>query len=274
MSIDVNFWGTRGSYPQCGEDYQEFGGHTSCVSLHADTNLFIIDGGSGLGKLSSFVEGKNIKKAHLFLSHLHMDHISGFPSFRPFWQEDFEAYIYCAKEISIEFGGVEAAFNSYFTPPYFPILWQDFPSQKQYYDFSVGDTLSPEADCEVKTMLMNHPGGASGYRFSLEGKSVVYLSDTNHTDGIFDRLIEFSREADLVIYDATFSEAEHQKFPHYGHSTWEKACELAIRSDCKNLALHHHDYGKTDGELREIERQAKILFPGAFAARCGQKIVI
>ena len=87
MSIDVNFWGTRGSYPQCGEEYQEFGGHTSCVSLQANGSLFIIDGGSGLGKLSTSIGDQKIKKAHVFLSHLHMDHICGFPAFYPFWQQ-------------------------------------------------------------------------------------------------------------------------------------------------------------------------------------------
>lgn len=274
MTINVTFLGTRGSYPQCGDNYREFGGHTSCISLQTGDNLYIIDAGSGLGKLAPLVQEKNLKKAHLFLSHLHMDHICGIPSFRPLWNQDFEVHVYCANEVSGAFGGASAALNTYFSPPYFPVSWKDFPAKQIHLDFNIGESLSPERGCKVETILLNHPGGACGYRFILEGKSIVYLSDTNHTDGIFESLVSFSQGADLVIYDSTFDTCQHKKFPHYGHSTWEKACELAIESRCKRLALHHHDYDKTDTELQDVERQSQERFAGAFAARCGQKVVL
>ncbi len=282
MSIEVNFWGTRGSYSQCGEEFAEFGGLTSCVSFHHKGNVYIIDAGSGIGKLSSQLDlldiNEEYRKTHIFLSHLHMDHICGFPSFLPIWDPKFKAKIYSAQEVSSEFGGVEAALQAYFSPPYFPVSWGDFPAQRDYCEFKAGETLFPEGGCKVQTLLLNHPGGACGYRFSIGGKSIVYLSDTNHADDVsgdfFEKLVGFSKGADLVIYDATYNCSQYQKFSHYGHSTWEKGCELALKAGCVSLALFHHDYEKTDHDLRAEESEAKRLFPGAFVARCEQIFVI
>jgi ribonuclease BN (tRNA processing enzyme) len=274
MAINVIFWGTRGSYPQDGEAYHEFGGLTSCISIHQGRDIFILDGGSGLGKLSSYIQEKGIKNVHLFLSHLHMDHICGLPSFSPLWDKDFEIHIYCGKDVSAPFGGVEAALAAFYAPPYFPIPWKDFPSKRHYHDFDLGKSLHPQSTCQVDTIWLNHPGGAIGYRLNMGEKSIVYLSDTSHLEGAFERFIPFSQNAHLLIYDANFNENQFSQFSHYGHSTWEKACELARIARCDYLALHHHDYQKTDYDLRIEEQEAKALFPRAFAAKCSQRMVI
>lgn len=278
MSIDVHFWGTRGSYFMNGPEFQEFGGHTSCISLHHEDDLYIIDAGSGLVSFSNALTqwfhdgGIPPRKAYFFLSHLHMDHICGLPTFHPLWNPDFEAYFYCG--VAHQYGGLEAVLESYFAPPFFPVPWNQFPCEKTHFDFHIGETLSPTGHSQVRTILLNHPGHASGFAFHLDGKKIVYLCDTNHDSGFLDHFIDFSENADLLIYDATFDSKKHAQYAHYGHSTWEKACEVALKAKVDQLALTHHDIFSTDAHLRLVEEAAKIIIPDAFAARCGQKLIL
>lgn len=279
MSIDINFWGTRGSFFKNGPECHEFGGHTSCISIHHADNLYIIDGGSGLGNLGILLEEKHFKDnpttpltAHFFLSHLHLDHICGLANFRPVWHENFKGNFYCG--IAHEYQGLKMALDRFYTPPFFPIPWSEFPCQKKHYDFTIGSILNPTPTCSVETILLNHPGDGSGFAFHLNGRKIVYLCDTSHADGFFDRFVTFAKQADLLIYDASYCADEFKVVRHFGHSTWEKACELAAKANVGQLALTHHDFLKDDECLRKIEQEAQQRFPTAFAARCNQKIIL
>jgi len=66
--MKITFLGTNGFYPtELGE--------TVCVLIETDKYNLILDAGSGLQKYDQF-DYKN-KPAYIFLSHLHLDHISG-----------------------------------------------------------------------------------------------------------------------------------------------------------------------------------------------------
>lgn len=274
MTLSITFHGTRGSFPQGGPEYNTFGGNTSCVSLITQNNIYVIDAGTGLGKLAPLIQEHFASELHLFLSHLHMDHIAGLPSLQQMWNKNFRFHLYTAKEIMAPYGSLEKILNTYYTPPYFPIVWSEFPSQKTYHPFDMEATLHPTSECTVETIALNHPGGSCGYAFSIDNKKIVYLSDTNHTNGAYEKFLPFISKADLLIYDSTFNEDEHAHFPHFGHSTWEIACDLALKSNVKSLALYHHDYNQTDVELLSREEQAKLIFPNSFFARCNQKLTL
>lgn len=279
MSIEINFWGTRGSFFKDGPDCHEFGGHTSCVSLHHGDDLFIIDAGSGLSNLGFYLEQMLSPQkfeegvvGHFFLSHLHLDHICGFPSFHPIWDSRFEAHLYCG--VGHEYGGLSSALTRFYSPPYFPVSWNDFSCHKYHYDFHIGSILHPTPNCSVETILLNHPGHGSGFAFHVGGRKIVYLCDTSHADGFFERFVIFAKEADLLIYDASYCKEQFDKIPHFGHSTWEKACELAEKADVSHLALTHHDFKKNDETLRQVESDARKRFPSVFAARCHQRLIL
>ena len=42
---------------------------------------------------------------------------------------------------------------------------------------------------KVRTAALNHPNGATGYRIDHEGRSICYITDTEHVPGKIDRNI-------------------------------------------------------------------------------------
>ncbi len=85
-------------------------------------------------------------------------------------------------------------------------------------------------------------------------------------------MLALIEKADLVIYDAIYTDEEMESRRGFGHSTWQQGIKLCKAAGAKRLALFHHDPFRTDAELAKIEAQAKTGFPGAFAARDGQSL--
>src|SRR5882762_11720624 len=79
----IQFWGVRGSIPTPGPDTVHFGGNTSCVEVRAADKLLVFDGGTGLRLLGKQLVKQMPLEAHIFFSHVHWDHIQGFPFFAP-----------------------------------------------------------------------------------------------------------------------------------------------------------------------------------------------
>ena len=94
--------------------------------------------------------------------------------------------------------------------------------------------LRPAAGVEVRTGRLNHPGGATGYRLEAGGRSVCYVTDTEHPErGRDPDVIRLIEGADLVIYDCTYTDQEYGRFRGWGHSTWEEGLRL-----CRAAGAH------------------------------------
>jgi len=266
----LTFWGVRGSAPQCGADYQKVGGHTSCVSLTIGPSLIIFDAGTGMINLGNWVAKKGYKSATVLLSHLHLDHVVGLPFFAPLLQPTFSIDILSSGLES--FGGVKTALSRLFVAPYFPLSLSEVSAEVTYHDFKMGSTFRLKDSIYISTILLNHPGGSIGYRVEALGKSVCYITDTAPIEGT--ALETFIQGADLLIYDATFTQSEFAKKPQWGHSTWNEAVRLCQQSQVKKLALFHHDPSHDDIFLSGLEKQAQAQFKAAFVARQGQNVSI
>ncbi|HOW90640.1 MAG TPA: MBL fold metallo-hydrolase, partial [Elusimicrobiales bacterium] len=66
--MEIIFLGTNGWY-------DTGAGNTLCVLIRTRRFDIVLDAGNGLGKLDRYVDGK--KPVYLFLSHFHLDHVSG-----------------------------------------------------------------------------------------------------------------------------------------------------------------------------------------------------
>src|ERR1043166_8944631 len=79
------FWGTRGSISTPGKQTVRYGGNTPCVEVRlANKELIILDAGTGIRNLGErLIERGESIKAYLMISHMHWDHIQGFPFFKP-----------------------------------------------------------------------------------------------------------------------------------------------------------------------------------------------
>jgi phosphoribosyl 1,2-cyclic phosphodiesterase len=140
-----------------------------------------------------------------------------------------------------------------------------------FRDFHAGQILEPHPGIRIKTFMLNHPGGAIGYRVEYQGRSIALVYDIEHTPGSHDPVaLEMMQDVDLAVYDCTYNEDEMQRFKGFGHSTWQHGIELAKMAGTKQFALFHHAPSRTDAQLEAMEKQAQAAFPSSFAARDNQ----
>jgi phosphoribosyl 1,2-cyclic phosphodiesterase len=141
----------------------------------------------------------------------------------------------------------------------------------RFRDFAAGDTLKPHPGIVIHTAKLNHPGGCIGYRIEWAGRVIALVYDTEHMAGRLDEAaLSLMMNADLAIYDTTYTEPEMPKHLGFGHSTWQEGVKLAKKAGAKRLALFHHAPARTDKELDDMQRDARVSFAGAFAAFDGQ----
>ena len=76
------------------------------------------------------------------------------------------------------------------------------------------------------------------------------ICDTEGFPGKRDsELVALARGADLIVYDATFTEDEIASRAGWGHSTWQRGIRLAEEAGAKQLCLFHHDPAHDDNFL-------------------------
>lgn len=231
-----------------------FGGHSSCVELITGGDEHIIcDLGSGarpLGqaKIAQFGPRKP-QTYHVFLSHLHWDHLMGLPFFVPIYIPGNRIIIHGCHANMAE------AVRLQMSAPCFPV---DFGQIGATVEF---DLLEPGcsyniAGLNVTAKLQLHAGDSYGYRFEKDGKSVVYSTDSEHhvEDRVErDSFVQFFRNADLVIFDAMYCLAEAISIKaDWGHSSNIVAVELCQEAGVKQLAMFHHEPVYSDEQLSRL----------------------
>ncbi|OLP52485.1 MBL fold metallo-hydrolase [Rhizobium rhizosphaerae] len=265
----VRFWGVRGSLPVSGAAFQTYGGNTICIEMRCGDHCLIFDAGSGLMPAGMALQAEGVSRFDLFFSHSHYDHILGLPFFPPIYDRQS-----CVTFWSGHLAGkmtTSAMIDEFMRPPWFPVSPDICCAALKTRDFQPGDTLSPVAGVTLKTGMLNHPGGAVGYRVDWDGRSVAMITDTEHEpDRLDPTVLALIEKTDLFIYDASYTEAEMPRYRGYGHSSWQQAVRLAKAAGAARVALIHHSPKRSDGELDAIHLSAQSEFPGAFVARDGQ----
>ena len=160
------------------------------------------------------------------------------------------------------------------THPFFPVPIDIMKARIEFVDFKAGDTFNIENDIKVRTAPLNHPDGATGYRLDYQGRSVCYITDTEHTPGSPDqKILALIEGADLVIYDSTYTDHEFQTKRGWGHSTWQEGVRLARLANAKRLAIFHHDPDHEDHFMEEVEANALAAWPGCITWKAGLRSV-
>lgn len=229
--------------------------NTSCVQIvTGNEEIILCDAGTGLRDYALSIPQESAPRTyHIFVSHLHWDHIQGFPFFSP-------AY---APGNRIIFHGfhhnIEATIREQMRAPWFPVPFEamqatiEFDIREDGASFDVGDV-------HVCTIKQQHPGDSWGYRFEQAGKSIIYSSDSEHGPEAKEDdypFIDFFRTADVLIFDGqyTYEDANHGK-RHWGHSDHITAVELAARAQVKQLAISHHEPAYSDQEIESFRNDA------------------
>lgn len=271
--MKVKFWGVRGTNACPSDEYREYGGNTSCVSIEAGSDLVICDAGTGIFNLGKWMGGQPYDIATLLFSHVHIDHIAGFPAFRQAWDANFKLDIYAAH--LKDSGGIKENLRQQFSPPFFPVGLEMMQAHMDFHDFDCGDSFDVGTGIHIKTAPLNHPNNATGYRIEHKGKSVCYITDTEHVPGEIDtNILNLVRGSDLMIYDATFTDEEYEEYKGWGHSTWKAGMQLAQIAGVKQYCIFHHNPDHDDEHMRQIETEATDLWDKVFVARQGMELIL
>jgi len=214
-------------------------GNTSCVELRVNNQLFILDMGSGIKGLGEAMMSNGFSgDMHIFISHMHLDHIEGYPFFVPAYIAENHVHFYSPRE------DLGKRLSMFMDAPYFPVDLDYQAAKKSFHTLSIDEEQTIEG-VSVRLLELDHPGKAFAYRFSFGGKVLVYASDGEYPTmdhGSTAKYEDFFRDADVLIFDAmyTYEDAVTSKM-HWGHSTARAGAELAWRAGVKQLILTHHD---------------------------------
>lgn len=273
-SMEIKFWGTRGTLPAPGPQFQRAGGNTNCIEVTCGTDTIILDAGTGIRQLgSSIIREMPSQNLHLLLTHAHYDHVEGIPFFAPFFEEGRKLDVYCG-ELDGSSGTKETVLNL-MRRPYFPVGPDVFTADVTYNDVKTGGSFDLSDRIKINTCPLNHPGGATAYRVDFEGKSFACVTDTEHVPGKLDRaVLNLIEGVDLFVYDCSLTDQELPEFEGYGHSTFEEGMRLCKASGASAFMAFHHMPFRTDQELDEIEKLIKEDLPDSGVAREGQKVLL
>jgi phosphoribosyl 1,2-cyclic phosphodiesterase len=253
--LNVTFHGVRGSTPCCTPAVQRYGGNTACVVLDVPgEDPIVLDMGTGLRPYGATQPLDGSYRGTALVSHLHWDHVQGLPFFPPVLVAGAQFDIYAP--LQEDGRSVAEAFDFFMQPPYFPIRVVDLPSDIRLHDCPEGKLRIGQAD--VVARLIPHIGPTNGYRITWDGITIAYLPDHQQPlDGSHattEAVLELADGADLLIHDAQYTPSEFAKKSHWGHCTHEFALFVAREAGVRQLALFHHDPGRTDESLDDLVR--------------------
>ena len=293
----VRFWGTRGSLPVAltsaglGHKLREllraargqaiatdadierllaglpfalagtYGGHSACVQIDTGGPDFVVcDMGSGLrpfGQAAMAQRGGKAQTFHIFMSHLHWDHIMGLPFFVPAFIPGNRVIVYGSHR------ELEMALRRQQEPPSFPVGFDTiFEGRIEFRHLEPGVTHDV-AGLRVSTMLQRHTGDSYGYRFEAQGKVLVYSTDSEHPladPAHTERFVHFFRDADLVIFDAMYSLADAISVKaDWGHSSNVVGVELCQLAGVRHLCMTHHEPVFDDAAIEAMLAETRRL---------------
>jgi phosphoribosyl 1,2-cyclic phosphodiesterase len=272
----VRFWGVRGSIACPGTRTVKYGGNTSCIEMLVGGHRLIFDGGTGLRELGLELLSDMPLEASMFFTHSHWDHIQGFPFFVPAFVPGNRFNIYGA--IAPNGSTIEQRLNDQMLHPNFPVPLQIMGADLKFCDIEIGETVQI-GDITVENALLNHPGEAVGYRVTWQDRVTAYITDTEHIpDRLDENVVWLAREADVMIYDATYTDAEYYDKKAskvgWGHSTWQEAVKVAKAAKVKTLVIFHHDPAHDDGFMDQVAADTSAVFPTSWVAQEGMELDI
>lgn len=247
--VKVIFLGTNGWY-------STLTGNTVSVLIETGERWIIFDAGDGLCKADRFINDD--KPIHLFISHLHLDHIIGLHALCKFR----------FKQGITVFGpaGFERKLRGVICNPY-SVGFDDLPYPVEFRELKEG---SHNLGHEVLVLKLTHSVECLGYRDDLDGRAVSYCLDT----GPCANATRLGASADLLITECSLKSGESGG--NWPHMNPETAATLARDSHASKLAIIHFNpfLFPSFSDRLEIETTARRIFPQTFCMRDNEEIVL
>ncbi len=290
MSLCVTFLGTSGAVPTSQRN-------TSAVFLRREGERFLFDCGEGTQRqMIRFSTGFAI--SHVFVSHLHGDHVLGIPGLLQTLDfNDREAPLAihvpaegrAAMRELLEIPGTNPAFpvringvqggdiavdgdgfdvrafeTTHNVQSVGYVLEEDkrkgrfdreraeelgVPVGPKFHQLHEGESVQLDDGTVVRSeQVVGEP---------RPGRTVVYTGDTRPTS----TTTQAASDAELLIHDGTFADADSERAERTGHSTVREAAVVGNDAGVERLALIHIS-SRYAGETASLEREAQDVFGG------------
>lgn len=243
------------------------GGNTACLECKTQSGVHLIfDAGSGIKALGNKIQKQQLHPVHIFLSHLHWDHIQGLPFFSPLFNPNQEIHFYGVHDL-------EQALTVQMKSPYFPVEYEQL-SKKIFFHRLTENSIVKINDVTIELKKMRHPGDSYSYKVTdSDGKNFIYATDVELKAENFseNQLNEhFFANTDLLILDAQYTLTEALEKENWGHSSFCYGIDFATKWNIKKLYLFHHEPEYSDAKLFSILAKSRMY--SKFV--CGNKISI
>jgi phosphoribosyl 1,2-cyclic phosphodiesterase len=229
--------------------------------------IVVLDAGTGILNLGSNLP-VDLKRVHILLTHLHMDHIQGLPFFAPLRRRGIETHVWGPASATI---GLSVRLQKYLSPPLFPVSVRELEANLHFHELPAG--MIEIEELSIKAQMIIHPNPTVGYRIQCNGKTIVYLPD--HEPVMSGRAFPNEKSwvsgyalaegADLLIHDTQYTDTEYRRRTGFGHSSFSHAFRFAQLTDVKHFAPFHHDPTHSDDQLDQLFREALAEIQPAFA---------
>ncbi|MBM3992483.1 MAG: MBL fold metallo-hydrolase, partial [Planctomycetes bacterium] len=218
--MEIRFWGVRGSIAVAGAHVARIGGNTTCVEVEHDGARLIIDAGTGVRALGERLGGP-VDATFLF-THLHWDHIQGFPFFKPAYMPASRLRLY--GPVSERGATLEEVLAAQMQPPGFPVPLAAMGAEKRFESVAGGASFAV-GPFVIRTQALFHPQGSIAYRVEAGGASMCFATDTEigRDPEVDESLVALARDVDLLIHDAQYTDEEYATRRGWGHSTYRAA---------------------------------------------------
>ena len=260
--MKVKFWGTRGSIAVPGRDTIVYGGNTTCLEITLEGGRkVIVDAGTGIRPLGrQLCDMEEDVDIHLLITHIHWDHVLGFPFFDPVYDSTSKIAIdgspACIK-------GLKIPFENRMGDGFWPIKFDDLKAQIRYLDSLSHGPLRID-NAVIDTIPLQHPQGGVGFRFRDGEKTLVFLTDNELREDAWsgrnpNDYVRFCKDADILIHDAQYTPEEWKIRKGWGHTDYVTTLRMAIEANVQRLLLFHHDPSRKDPDLSAIETHCNDL---------------
>lgn len=248
--MKIIFLGTNGWY-------SSQTGDTASILIDAKDQYIVLDAGNGIYKLDQFITLD--KPIALFISHFHIDHISGLHVLNKF---NFKLGIdvYVGKKRKRDF---ETIVNPPFTVGYKPKP-ENIVNLKTPIRLTEIDKLQ-QSQFKATAVKQHHAYVDHGFILEIENKKIAYTGDCGFTDSAN----QLAKDADLLICECSNKQTTTPDI--WGHLDPVKAATLAKKAQVKQLILTHfgaHLYTSLNDRLW-AQNEAKKIFPQTIAATDG-----